>query len=352
MKNMDKEKKRSQDYRKDNKASIAAYQRRYKAENKAKLAQAQAAYKAANRDKIAQSRKDMYRRKKEEMARTVAVGQGETAATGQAGCGKETNSELRGQQERQKAPALVKLASRKKTRAQASTPDPTPVATPAAAGGTPAKARRPQQQGGRCVQARGEQSRQQWPTRDTRGQNAARRGASTAADLQVAKCQEDQCEEVNDWDENTLGDEQARMRREARPWKSTADVDTEGRRCSKADSSAGKATGNGFVNGHRPRMLAKVVVQEDEEEEKRQADLCSARDRLFKCIEDEDYEAAAAMKKLIDALQSAQPCSLRNHGRSQSEWSAAAKRVEQDVEEEERGEAETSMCPEAAREVP
>ena len=92
MKNMDKEKKRSQDYRKDNKARIEAYQRRYKAENKAKLAAAQAAYKAANRDKIAQSRKDMYRRKKEEMARTVAVGQGETAATGQAGCGKEMNS--------------------------------------------------------------------------------------------------------------------------------------------------------------------------------------------------------------------------------------------------------------------
>ena len=74
---------------------------------------------------------------------------------------------------------------------------------------------------------------------------------------------------------------QARLRGQARPWKSTADVDTEGRRCSKADSSAGKATGNGFVNGHRPRMLAKVVVQEDDEEEKRQADLCSAQDRLF-----------------------------------------------------------------------
>ena len=106
----------------------------------------------------------------------------------------------------------------------------------------------------------------------------------------------------------------------------------------------------GWRKRKRERMLAKVVVQEDEEEEKREADFCSAGDRLFKCIEDEDYEAAAAMKKLIDALQSAQPCSLRNHGRSQSEWSAAAKRAEQEVEEEEKGRAETSTCPGVARE--
>ena len=50
------------------------------------------------------------------------------------------------------------------------------------------------------------------------------------------------------------------------------------------------------------------------------------------------------------AFESAEPCSPRNHGRSQSEWSAAAKRAEQEVEEEEKGRAETSTCPGVARE--
>ena len=86
---------------------------------------------------------------------------------------------------------------------------------------------------------------------------------------------------------------QARMRRQARPWKSTADADTEGHGRSMADSSSGTATGHGFVNGHRPRIAsasvargaaAKRVEQEDEEEEERQADLWFAWDgRIREC---------------------------------------------------------------------
>ena len=102
--------------------------------------------------------------------------------------------------------------ARKKTRGEATTPDSTPVAMPAAAGGTRVRGRRLQQQGGRCVQPRGEQPRQWQPTQDTRGQNAARLGASTAADLQVAKSQEDQGAEVNDRDENTIADERGAKR--------------------------------------------------------------------------------------------------------------------------------------------
>jgi protein-arginine kinase activator protein McsA len=56
--------------------------------------------------------------------------------------------------------------------------------------------------------------------------------------------------------------------------------------------------------------------EEDEEEEKRQAELRRAQDQLKKCLDDEDYTGAAAVKENIAALMSAGPCSQRNHGRS------------------------------------
>jgi len=49
---------------------------------------------------------------------------------------------------------------------------------------------------------------------------------------------------------------------------------------------------------------AKRVEKEDEEEEKRQAELRRAQDQLKKCLEDEDYTGAAAVKENIAALMS------------------------------------------------
>ena len=69
---------------------------------------------------------------------------------------------------------------------------------------------------------------------------------------------------------------------------------------------------------------AKRVEKEDEEEEKRQTELRRAQDQLKKCLEDEDYTGAAAVKENIAALMSAGPCSQRNHGRSKADWSAVA----------------------------
>ena len=80
---------------------------------------------------------------------------------------------------------------------------------------------------------------------------------------------------------------QARLRAQARPWKSTADAETEGHARSKADSSAAMATGDGFVDGHRPRIAPWI------------------------------------MQKLIDALVSAELCSQGSQGRSQKDWSLA-----------------------------
>ena len=138
-------------------------------------------YYIVSKDQITEAMKEIHRRKNEKMGESTI---GHRVANGD------------------------KIAeARKKTRGEATTPDSTPVATPAAAGGTRDRARCLQQQGGRCVKPRGEQPQQRQPTHHTRGQNAARLRASKAAGLQVAKSQEDQGEEVNDRDENTFGDE-------------------------------------------------------------------------------------------------------------------------------------------------
>ena len=78
---------------------------------------------------------------------------------------------------------------------------------------------------------------------------------------------------------------------------------------------------------------AKRVEKEDEEEEKRQAELCRAQDQLKKRLEDEDYTGAAAVKENIAALMSAGPGSQRNHVASAtSARDAASKRVEREEE--------------------
>ena len=156
---------------------------------------------------------------------------------------------------------------------------------------------------------------------------------------------------------------QATARMQARPWKL------------EADRSAATATGHGSQPATGPTVTlttpargaaAKRVEKEnEEEEEKRQLELRRARDQLKKCLEDEDYTGAAAVKENIAALMSAEPCSPRNHGRSKADLSAvtaaghgsqpatgptvtsatlarsaSAKRVEKEDEEEEKRQAE------------
>ena len=271
MENREREKKWSQDYRKNNKESVKAYHRQYREANKESVKAYQRQYREANRKKIAKKAQRYRQANKEKLALAAAQWYKRYRAANGEKIAKATN----------------------KMRGEGSSPDSMRVTTPAATGGTADWARRLQEEGRRCVKPWGEEPRRRQPTHDTGGQNAARLGASKAAGPQVAKCQEDQVEEVNDGEENAFGDEQARMRRQARPWKSTADAEAGVGGRSKADSSAGTATGNGFVNGHRPRIAsasvaggaaAKVVEQEDEEEEERQADLWFAWDgRIREC---------------------------------------------------------------------
>ena len=61
----------------------------------------------------------------------------------------------------------------------------------------------------------------------------------------------------------------------------------------------------------------------EEEEEKRQAELRHAHERLNKCIADEDYSSAAALQRHVAALQSVESCSQRDHGRSKAGRSLA-----------------------------
>ena len=82
---------------------------------------------------------------------------------------------------------------------------------------------------------------------------------------------------------------------------------------SKADWSAVSAAGHGshpatgltLTSATLARSAsAKRVEKADEEEEKRQAELRRAQDQLKKCLEDEDYTGAAAVKENIAALMS------------------------------------------------
>ena len=62
-----------------------------------------------------------------------------------------------------------------------------------------------------------------------------------------------------------------------------------------------------------PKCVAKK--KKEEEEEKRQAVLRRAQDQLKKCLEDEDYMGAAALKENIATLMSAEPCSQQEEKR-------------------------------------
>jgi hypothetical protein len=75
--------------------------------------------------------------------------------------------------------------------------------------------------------------------------------------------------------------------------------------------SAATATGHGSQLATGPTVTsgtlargaaAKCVEKDDEEEEKRQAELRRVQDQLKKCLEDEDYTGAAAVKEHIAAL--------------------------------------------------
>ena len=74
----------------------------------------------------------------------------------------------------------------------------------------------------------------------------------------------------------------------------------------------------------RPWSARRVEKAAEEEEDKRQAELSRVRDQLKKCLAEEDYTGAAAVKANIAALMSAEPCSQRHHGRSKADWSAVA----------------------------
>jgi protein-arginine kinase activator protein McsA len=132
------------------------------------------------------------------------------------------------------------------------------------------------------------------------------------------------------------------------------------KKCLEDEDYMGAAASKEYIAALMTRgAAAKRVEKEDEEEEKRQAELRRAQDQLKKCLEDEDYTGAAAAKQNIAALRSAGPCSQPNHGRSSAVTAAghgsqpatgpavtpgrgaAKKRVEkEDEEEEEKRQAE------------
>ena len=65
-----------------------------------------------------------------------------------------------------------------------------------------------------------------------------------------------------------------------------------------------------------------LVEKNDEEEEKRQANLRRAEDHLNKHLEEHVYSAAAAVQESVAALISAEPRSKRHRGRSEADWFA------------------------------
>ena len=65
-----------------------------------------------------------------------------------------------------------------------------------------------------------------------------------------------------------------------------------------------------------------LVEKNDEEEEKRQANLRRAEDQLNKSLEEHVYSAAAAVQESVAVLISAEPRSKRHRGRSEADWYA------------------------------
>jgi protein-arginine kinase activator protein McsA len=63
-------------------------------------------------------------------------------------------------------------------------------------------------------------------------------------------------------------------------------------------------------------------IEKEEEEKKRQAELQCAQDQLKKCFENEDYTGAAAVEENIAVLMGAEACSQRKQRSSKADWSA------------------------------
>ena len=125
---------------------------------------------------------------------------------------------------------------------------------------------------------------------------------------------------------------QEKVRTQARPWNITADAQTEGHGRSEATGHGSlAATGPAVTSAILGRGVAvRHVAEDDEEEEKRHAQLRRVKDQLKKCLEDEDYMGAASVKENIAAIMSAEPFARGE----------VAKRVEKEDEEDEKRQAE------------
>ena len=81
-------------------------------------------------------------------------------------------------------------------------------------------------------------------------------------------------------------------------------------------------TGAAAVKEKIAALMSAAPSVEKEEEKKHQAELQRAQDQLKKCLEDGDYTGAAAVQEKMAALMSAEPCSQRKQGSSKADWSA------------------------------
>jgi hypothetical protein len=114
-------------------------------------------------------------------------------------------------------------------------------------------------------------------------------GESTSPLSPLSMAEEDARTEVTDREQNILADERGAKR---------------GRNLSRhpsAEAAPPKKVNITTVKEEIGAAAAKRVEKEDEEEEKRQAELRTAQDQLKKCLDDEDYTGAAAVKENIAA---------------------------------------------------
>ena len=81
-------------------------------------------------------------------------------------------------------------------------------------------------------------------------------------------------------------------------------------------------------------MSAAPSVEKEEEVKKRQAELRRAQDQLKKCLEDEDYMGAVAVKEKIAALMSATPSVEKEEEKRQAKLRRAQDQLKKCREEE------------------
>ena len=87
------------------------------------------------------------------------------------------------------------------------------------------------------------------------------------------------------------------------------------------------AAGHGSQSATGP--IGKEKEQEEEKEDKRQAELPRAQEKLTKCLQDEDHTGAAVGKANITALVSAAPCSQGHSPRPTAEEQEQENRQEE-----------------------